>query len=319
MKARWTTRNSQAPVLPPSRRIYECYATPFSILSIFEFMLDLVDLQSLEPLARRAASIRCCSDYIVGGAGDEWTLAEHVASWSRIQLLPRMLRGVGNRSPETTVLGTPVSFPAFGSADGLPRLVSRRCRSGNRSGCRRRKERSSVRARCPTWRASKPSRRRRADHDGFNCTSITAIAGSHEASSNALRRPDVPALCLTVDATRRSPRNHERDKAYPRFACRVIYNWATSRRIIPTSITRAREKARRSRNTSIRSGTRRSRGRNVEWPRSIAPMPVVVKGVPRSVRREARGRPWRCRRHGVEIHGGRQLDLRFQRRSRCFR
>src|SRR5262245_21061356 len=52
-------------------------------------------------------------DYIAGGAADEWTLHENRAAWSRFALLPRMLRGVGDRRLATTVLGTPVSFPVL--------------------------------------------------------------------------------------------------------------------------------------------------------------------------------------------------------------
>jgi 4-hydroxymandelate oxidase len=73
-------------------------------------MLDILNLESLEPLARERLDPQLF-DYIAGGADDEWTLAENRRAWSRFQLLPRMLRGVANRSLETTVLGTPISFP----------------------------------------------------------------------------------------------------------------------------------------------------------------------------------------------------------------
>ena len=73
-------------------------------------MLDIVNLESLEPLARERLD-PMLFDYIAGGADDEWTLAENRQAWSRFRLLPRMLRGVANRSLATTVLGTPVSFP----------------------------------------------------------------------------------------------------------------------------------------------------------------------------------------------------------------
>src|SRR6187399_2045990 len=75
-------------------------------------MIDIVNLESLESLARERLD-PMLYDYIAGGAGDEWTLGENVAAWSRIHLLPRMLRGVAHRSLETTVLGTPVSFPVL--------------------------------------------------------------------------------------------------------------------------------------------------------------------------------------------------------------
>lgn len=75
-------------------------------------MLDILNLDSLEPLARDRLD-PMLFDYIAGGAADEWTLVENRTAWSRFQILPRMLRGASTRSLETTVLGTPVSFPAL--------------------------------------------------------------------------------------------------------------------------------------------------------------------------------------------------------------
>jgi 4-hydroxymandelate oxidase len=75
-------------------------------------MIDIVNLESLEPLARERLE-PSLYDFIAGGAGDEWTLAENRSAWSRLQLLPRVLRGVAERSLATTVLGTPISMPVF--------------------------------------------------------------------------------------------------------------------------------------------------------------------------------------------------------------
>jgi 4-hydroxymandelate oxidase len=75
-------------------------------------MLDVLNLDSLEARARERLD-PMLFDYIAGGAGDEWTLRENRAAWSRLQLLPRMLRGVGTRDQRTSVLGTPVSFPVL--------------------------------------------------------------------------------------------------------------------------------------------------------------------------------------------------------------
>ena len=73
-------------------------------------MLDILNLRTLEALARERLD-PMLFDYIAGGAADEWTLRENVEAFSRYQLLPRMLRGVADRSLDTTVLGTPVSMP----------------------------------------------------------------------------------------------------------------------------------------------------------------------------------------------------------------
>src|SRR5437764_14359229 len=73
-------------------------------------MLEILNLDSLEARARERLD-PMLFDYIAGGAGDEWTLRENREAFTRVQLLPRMLRGVGTRDQSTTVLGTPVSFP----------------------------------------------------------------------------------------------------------------------------------------------------------------------------------------------------------------
>jgi isopentenyl diphosphate isomerase/L-lactate dehydrogenase-like FMN-dependent dehydrogenase len=75
-------------------------------------MLEILNLDSLEDRARERLD-PMLFDYIAGGAGDEWTLRENRVAFSRLQLLPRMLRGVGTRDQRTTVLGTPVSFPVL--------------------------------------------------------------------------------------------------------------------------------------------------------------------------------------------------------------
>jgi len=75
-------------------------------------MLDILNLDSLEARARECLD-PMLFDYIAGGAGDEWTLRENRDAFTRIQLLPRMLRGVGTRDLSTTVLDTPVSFPVL--------------------------------------------------------------------------------------------------------------------------------------------------------------------------------------------------------------
>ena len=65
-------------------------------------MLQVLNLDELEARARERLD-PMLFDYIAGGAADEWTLIENRAAWSRIQLLPRMLRGVANRSMSTSV------------------------------------------------------------------------------------------------------------------------------------------------------------------------------------------------------------------------
>ncbi len=61
--------------------------------------------------------------YFAGGAGDERTLRENVAAWSRRQLRPRILVDVGDVSTATTVLGTPVASPVLVAPTALQRMA----------------------------------------------------------------------------------------------------------------------------------------------------------------------------------------------------
>jgi isopentenyl diphosphate isomerase/L-lactate dehydrogenase-like FMN-dependent dehydrogenase len=49
--------------------------------------------------------------YFAGGAGDEITLRDNADAWSRIQLAPRVLVGVGERDTSVTVLGQTHAHP----------------------------------------------------------------------------------------------------------------------------------------------------------------------------------------------------------------
>jgi isopentenyl diphosphate isomerase/L-lactate dehydrogenase-like FMN-dependent dehydrogenase len=71
-----------------------------------------VIVDDFEPAARANLS-PSLYDYIAGGAGDERTLGDNIRAFDRWTLRPRMLRGVGNPDPSTTILGTSLSFPAL--------------------------------------------------------------------------------------------------------------------------------------------------------------------------------------------------------------
>ncbi|HEY3068991.1 MAG TPA: alpha-hydroxy acid oxidase [Gaiellaceae bacterium] len=61
--------------------------------------------------------------YYAGGAGDEWTLQENIASFNRWLLQPRMLVDVGSVTTHTTVLGQDVSMPILVAPTALQRLA----------------------------------------------------------------------------------------------------------------------------------------------------------------------------------------------------
>jgi 4-hydroxymandelate oxidase len=61
--------------------------------------------------------------YFSGGAEDEATLRWNREAFARHRILPRVLRGVGSRSPTTTVLGIPVDSPVLVAPMAYQRLA----------------------------------------------------------------------------------------------------------------------------------------------------------------------------------------------------
>lgn len=62
-------------------------------------------------------------DYYDGGALDEVTLRENVASWQRLKLYYRVMAGVGPRDLSTTVLGRRVSMPVLVAPTAFHKLA----------------------------------------------------------------------------------------------------------------------------------------------------------------------------------------------------
>jgi 4-hydroxymandelate oxidase len=264
-------------------------------------MIDILNLDSLEALAREKLE-PSLFDYIAGGAGDEWTLRESRAAWSRVQLLPRMLRGVGRRQSETTVLGIPVSFPVLVAPMGFHGL------------CHLEAEEATARATAAEgtiFCASTVSNK-----------SLEAIAN---ASGDAARwfqlyvyrdrgmtrelvdravAAGYGALCLTVDTPLAGHRERDRRNSLRMPAHLELGNF-------PASHTAHHHKG-------AGKGSALAQyiaamwdpaltWADVEWLRSISPLPVIVKGI------LAPQDAVLAIEHGaagviVSNHGGRQLD-----------
>ena len=62
-------------------------------------------------------------DYIDGGAEDELTLAANVAAFRTTELVPRVLRPVGDLDPSTTLLGRPLPIPLVLAPTGFGRIA----------------------------------------------------------------------------------------------------------------------------------------------------------------------------------------------------
>lgn len=69
-----------------------------------------ITVAEYEPLAR-AAMNRGAWDYYAGGAGDEISLGENLRAWDRLRLRPRILVDVATRDLRTTALGATLAHP----------------------------------------------------------------------------------------------------------------------------------------------------------------------------------------------------------------
>src|SRR4051794_17080473 len=117
-----------------------------SVMRFRRFELDPVtrrlakatNVADLRRIARRRLP-RGVFDYIDGGAEDERTMAENSAAFARLQFRPRVLRGVGEVDPSTTLLGRPMAIPLVLAPTGFTRIADPEgelavARAANRAG-----------------------------------------------------------------------------------------------------------------------------------------------------------------------------------------
>jgi 4-hydroxymandelate oxidase len=263
-------------------------------------MLEIINLESLESMARERLE-RSLYDYIAGGAGDEWSLRENRTAWERFQLLPRMLRGVGSRSLETTVLDTPVSMPILVPPMGFHGL----CHSD----------------------AEEATARAAADEHTIFCASTVSNC-SLETIADASNGPKwfqlyvyrdkeitrslvdraaaagYRALCLTVDTPIAGQRERDRRNNLRMPEHLQLGNFPSTHTEMHHHGTGKGSSLSQYIHAQWDPGLT---WKDVEWLRSISPLPIVVKGV------LAPDDAVRSIEHGatavlVSNHGARQLD-----------
>jgi len=96
---------------------------PVRLSSEAPLVTDL-SLDDLERDARHAIGEMAYA-YYAGGADDERLLAGNVAAWAHWQLHPRVLAGIGEITPATSLLGTPVSSPVAIAPTAIQGLAHR--------------------------------------------------------------------------------------------------------------------------------------------------------------------------------------------------
>src|SRR5690349_7824983 len=263
-------------------------------------MIEILNLDSLEARARERLD-PMLFDYIAGGSGDEWTLRENREAWSRIQLLPRMLRGVGNRDQRVTILGTEVTFPVLVPPMGFHGLCHVDAELATARGAARAGTifvASTVSNRSLEAIAEASSGPRWFQLYVYRDRAITRDLVDRAAAAG------YTALCLTVDTPLAGQRERDRRNRLRMPAHLGLENFPASHG--------ERHKSGSETDSALARYIADMWDANltwedIDWLRSISPLPVIVKGllVPEDAELAIE--------HGaaaviVSNHGGRQLD-----------
>ena len=263
-------------------------------------MVEILNLESLEQLARERLD-PMLFDYIAGGAGDEWTLRENRLAFARWQIIPRMLRGVGQRDLATTILGTTVTMPVLVAPMGFHGL------------CHQEAELATARATAAAgtiFIASTVSNRS-LEAIGEACAGPRwfqlYVYRDKSVTRDLVQRAAAAgytALCLTVDTPLAGQRERDRRNRLRMPAHLGLENFPAWHG--------ERHKSRAAGESALARYIADMWDANltwddVDWLRSISPLPVVVKGV------LAPGDAVLAAEHGAAAvvasnHGGRQLD-----------
>jgi 4-hydroxymandelate oxidase len=263
-------------------------------------MLEILNLESLEARARERLD-PMLFDYIAGGAGDEWTLRENRNAWSRVQILPRMLRGVGKRDQQTTVLGTRVSFPVLVPPMGFHGLCHADAEIATARGT----------AAADTIFVASTVSNRSLESIAQACTGPRwfqlYVYRDKEITRDLVQRAAAAgysALCLTVDTPLAGPRERDRRNRLRMPTHLGLENFPAAHA--------ERHKSGAENESSLARYIADMWDANltwddVDWLRSISPLPVIIKGI------LAPEDAVFAVEHGAAAviasnHGGRQLD-----------
>ena len=85
-------------------------------------MAHLINLDDYEAAARERLDPGPLG-YYASGADDEITLRENREAWSRLRLIPRVLRGLSSVDPATNLLGTDIDWPVIVAPMAMQRMA----------------------------------------------------------------------------------------------------------------------------------------------------------------------------------------------------
>src|SRR5829696_1120728 len=238
-------------------------------------------------------------NYVAGGSGDEMTLRANCAAFACWRLLPRVLRGIGEVSTATSVLGQDIALPVLIAPSGRHRLCHD---EGERATARAAKAAGTIYT--MSTAATLPIEEVAPEAGPWWFQLF--IYRDREHSRELVRRAaaaGASALVLTVDAPVRGRREAEERTHF------------TMPADVPTALLGTPDTALRS---VAGQGSAVAKEvdavfdptigwNDLDWLASLAPLPILIKGI---LHPDDAVRAIDCGAKAILVsnHGGRQLD-----------
>jgi 4-hydroxymandelate oxidase len=242
---------------------------------------------------------RMAFDYLSSGSGDGYTLRRNRAAFQEIELIPRVLVDVGKIDTRVEILGRVHQFPILLAPAGYHKLFHpdgeiETVRGANACG-------ATLIASCFSTVPYEEMRRVSADPLWFQLY-INPDRGFTRELVQTVVQAGCEAVCITVDMPVNPPKDNQYSTPFQ----------------LPEGLIRANL---RGLGNEVASASHRATGRNIynyvraanatwkdiEWLRSILPVPLLIKGI---LRPEDAHTAIAAGCNGVIVsnHGGRALD-----------
>ena len=238
-------------------------------------------------------------EYYVGGANDEVTVRENRSAFERLALRYHVLVDVRQRSTKTTVLGAPVDFPVLVAPTAFQRLA---CDDGEIATARAAKAAGTVMILSTASTCAIEDVGAVGGRQWFQLY-VYSDRGLTKALIERAEACGMGAVVLTVDAPVLGRRERDlRNRFHLPDGVRLANVPSSGSVPMPTGHGESGLASHFA--SGIDAGLT---WRDVEWLRSITPLPVLIKGI---VRGDDAAKAVEHGASGIIVsnHGGRQLD-----------
>ena len=258
----------------------------------------LATVADFEPLARQRMS-HIAYEYVSGGAGDELTLRDNVQAFDRLRLHPRVLIDVSQLDTRSTVLGQQLEFPILMAPTAYHRLVHAEGELASVRGAA--KAGATMIASSFATTTIEDMSRAAAPPLWFQLYCVPDRGFTKELVQRA-ENAGCKALFVTVDTPVIGNRHRETRSG---FALPSGLDRANYRGLAGTASTTSHRPSEREIYSVVLDPT--LTWKEIEWIRSFARVPVVIKGV-LSPLDAARAASAGVAAIAVSNHGARNLD-----------